>query len=1057
MGRPRGAAGTLAPRAARRALALASLLAVAASCAGEPRRPPAAPSPARAPSAQGAAPKPLSDYVLAEPAAPFVAASLPLDKDAIGALIDGMRVVSDQGAARVSKSSARDKLTAVDRIPTWLGGGFLFRGGSSLYRSDSFDGPLTPLVTLPERVLRVSFGPKTALVRGVDGDRWAFYVPSWMRAPIAPAGLVAVEALGDGRALAIAELGRALVSTSDGAQWDDVTSKLAGAPADVRVIGGDLWLKDETGRAYRLEEGGALREYDRLPEQGRAKGRDPRWHGAASPQRAAMERGAPLDDKTALVVSGGDIARVDVRSGALVSIAPGRLPPAMTCEAMRAADDVVVVCVGAGSSLVASGLLHDDPPKIERTFASEGPFYASDDGGLVFGGPCSPDRPAHRAACARGAHGKWEPHSLDVGDVGDAGAAAGKGPIAPRPEVLRWVPREGAPPLAILSRESIETISPSSTKSVPWKVPAGMNLAPAIAPPPGLRGGRGRVIDRTWTITESGSLLGWLAGRGVEVSASGAVTPSPFDLDALATSGARALGKTRDGRAFQSLDHGVSWAEVAAPPVWTPFGSQGCSAVGCDIGAWLRVGWPPSPPAPAPPPEIVEAPPRLPRPGLPALTCVAAGEARTSSLRLSVASPDDFGLGARAVPVSHELPSGQAVVYVKSAFSRGLINPVREAPSEDETAPRILVHGFGIEWADANSGVGSPARFVVLGPSRSPSAFRRDFTFFEPLDPAGSIRSASLGMGEIAAIAPATGLSLEQILAGGGMGAEGFVPVLPLDPAGATDLAFTIRTETGDILATLTAGQAPRVKLWAARHGGGSLVSAAALPGGDVAVLSADEDGRQRVIRLSSGGAAEIAEISPPPQTALAPSNPDALAVGPQGSLAILRMPSGGEPPSRGDPALLYRLPQGSAAGGVIVPERLLSTLAPWSTLLNADDPACRKDSGGFRAIVQARVPWVELLMGRSSMGPGDAPFPAMTARVRWSAERVCLEAIELPEPPINVPAGSLVPSFIVARLAAPAAAGRVGALLGTELRQALGCVLSGPPQVDSGDPLNLR
>ena len=40
----------------------------------------------------------------------------------------------------------------VERIPAWLGGGFLFRTHNVLFRSDAFDGPLTPIVSVPSGV-----------------------------------------------------------------------------------------------------------------------------------------------------------------------------------------------------------------------------------------------------------------------------------------------------------------------------------------------------------------------------------------------------------------------------------------------------------------------------------------------------------------------------------------------------------------------------------------------------------------------------------------------------------------------------------------------------------------------------------------------------------------------------------------------------------------------------------------------------------------------------------------------------------------------------------------
>jgi hypothetical protein len=63
--------------------------------------------------------------------------------------------------------------------------------------------------------------------------------------------------------------------------------------------------------------------------------------------------------------------------------------------------------------------------------------------------------------------------------------------------------------------------------------------------------------------------------------------------------------------------------------------------------------------------------------------------------------------------------------------------------------------------------------------------------------------------------------------------------------------------------------------------------------------------------------------------------------------------------------------------------------LAPWSTVELASSPACASGDG-YRAVVQTPAPWVDV---------EGAAFkfvrPGMAAVVRWSTERVCLEAIE--------------------------------------------------------------
>ena len=74
------------------------------------------------------------------------------------------------------------------------------------------------------------------------------------------------------------------------------------------------------------------------------------------------------------------------------------------------------------------------------------------------------------------------------------------------------------------------------------------------------------LVDWSWSFSASGSLRGWNRHGGiVEISDEGKVTRSPYSFD-LVASGPFALGRTQDGRYYQSTDHGGTWAEVAGPP-----------------------------------------------------------------------------------------------------------------------------------------------------------------------------------------------------------------------------------------------------------------------------------------------------------------------------------------------------------------------------------------------------------------------------------------------------------------------------------------------------------
>ena len=217
------------------------------------------------------------------------------------------------------------------------------------------------------------------------------------------------------------------------------------------------------------------------------------------------------------------------------------------------------------------------------------------------------------------------------------------------------------------------------------------------------------------------------------------------------------------------------------------------------------------------------------------------------------------------------------------------------------------------------------------------------------------------------------------------------------------------------------------------------------MPGSGVAWLEEDSSGHARVLRLGAPASPTTAfELDAPPKAELYPANLDALAVGPRGELAVVRTPSGSEPPSLADPAVL------------LVPGAPPVALAPWSTLTPADDAACKADGAGWRVTVQTIAPWLRLAAAGDLRGMEDS---FMLARVRWSPSRACLEAVELRTQDMTVSAGTPAPSqfgtawdapvesWAVVRFAGGGAAGggRVVVIPGAELRQALDCKLGGP------------
>jgi hypothetical protein len=141
--------------------------------------------------------------------------------------------------------------------------------------------------------------------------------------------------------------------------------------------------------------------------------------------------------------------------------------------------------------------------------------------------------------------------------------------------------------------------------------------------------------------------------------------------------------------------------------------------------------------------------------------------------------------------------------------------------------------------------------------------------------------------------------------------------------------------------------------------------------------------------------------------------NPDAIAVGADGKLALVRLPSAG-PATVDDPALL------------LTPDAPPVELAPWSAIEPATSAACSRPSDAVRVLVQTRVPWVAV---EGSLG--FRRQPGMSAVVRWGRDRICLEALEVGYREIEDPGQSPLYSVRVMAVARFVGAGVGAGLVG--------------------------
>jgi len=265
--------------------------ALAIAACGAPEHPaPAPPKETLVSDAPPATPSPPPQtYVLADIESLPPAKVVTIGDGALGVVIDGARTLLSPGGVSVARELTNPPLTGVLRIPAWLGGGYLFQTSSSLYTSEAFDGPLKPLVGFPVNIQPPAFGPKGLFVRGVSGERWAIELPSGARAAPAPAGLVEIVAVADGRVAVITEAGGALASVDRGAHWSDVAVGFHQPAASIVAIEGEAVLRPrqrsrdaprDERQAHRAAQGAGLTE-----DAASSARSSLAWERAASPRR----------------------------------------------------------------------------------------------------------------------------------------------------------------------------------------------------------------------------------------------------------------------------------------------------------------------------------------------------------------------------------------------------------------------------------------------------------------------------------------------------------------------------------------------------------------------------------------------------------------------------------------------------------------------------------------------------------------------------------------------------------------------------------------------------
>ena len=887
-----------------------------------------------------------------------------LEAGRVGIITDGApgrAIVNPDGSVEVAAPGTSEHLMGGVPVPARLGGGFVF-WSDVLYHARSFTAPLTPVTSLPTNAIGVEFGPNYLLLLTSGSPRRAFALDPPRRLPLSPKGVIEVLATDDGRALALDATGRALSSTDAGKSWKDATSLLGTSVAGLREEGNEIALAVAGGGAWLQPDG----QFTRRAFAGEKRAWRPPVKDAERLRRAFSD-GLPLSGMRAWVGEGRGTLIVDLHTGSASAIKEVG-PEGSSCMPVSLDDEGLIVCVNHGSKPITTVISRalTGAPVIEKTFPGSPQFLAGHTLSIL--ASCS-GAPAEGAACVRRSVGVWTELNVSPALLGVW-------------QPLFWLPRENGGIAAIVGERDVREGEPKvalldleTNRVTPWNTTT-THVTPSR---PG----------SSLSVLADGSVRGFSTTGSIAVDAQGQVTLGAREFVVVVGAGAHALARDVDEHLWQTSDYGAHWAEIARPPFDSapegvsvkvnprPSGRatwMECSANGCVLehssgtGMWLRLGWPEDPPSSkdAPPIAIgkqVLSAPQIPEPDLPKLRCAAR---RDGPLRATVAPRRSTDPEASEQWL--DVLGGKRALARRG--SRSFVNVAyRDVFSADNdymsAGLRAAVH------LRTENGAASTAQHG--------SKTALDLLFVEPLELGGRIRQISASMPD--------GSTKSQADAGAARGFDGDQlegaarPLLGSEPGRAGGVLLI--NDTLSLLA-LSRGQIQAIR-----------------PGCKASSGYVDVRGQRFVACAKANASTRIETLTAPPKEVLrtppaehfrdreipglrffAPGeralvNPDAIAVAGDGKLAVLRLPAGDEPPTVDNPAWLL--------SGDAPPVEL----APWSTLDVATSSGCN-GGDGYRAIVQTGKAWLDV------SGASRTRSAGMTALVRWSAERVCLEAVEV-------------------------------------------------------------
>lgn len=508
---------------------------------------------------------------------------------------------------RAERSPAGDVIVARDLIPgndepgalalpERLGGGYLFFSAGAttqLFRAETWTAPLTPLATVDMHADRIAPGFDRLYLLG-RRETWALDAKSGRVVPLGPLPKAAAYrelAFADGfSALAEVPLAGVLATFDAGQNWWPVqgASSVVSSPGELLVATADdrvLRLRDDG--SLQPDEAPVVEDAFEIPEQA-LEGR--RVLEGAILRGAFVGHGPDLAPR-ALVVVAGDLLLVDLQRGAVLSRTPRVVAPDASCQALDLGGEVGFACssgeggarVGSRRSLELARATQGMTWQRLAHFAGARAILGAGPAGALVSGPCAPEvgdeRPvdAARRICVVSSKRVWE-----------LGAPQGGVVVSTKQGVAVLVPP---------SKRAGSLILPDGARKE-LALPAEREMRTLLSAGQWLPGG---------FQAEDGRLAFWVtlgdSFAGVRVDERGRVEVGTIQrpLRRALLSGRFALSWGAAGFAKESVDGGLTFHDASFPyrtgdadPTQPRNGAQvelGCSAVGCLLGPWMRIGW----------------------------------------------------------------------------------------------------------------------------------------------------------------------------------------------------------------------------------------------------------------------------------------------------------------------------------------------------------------------------------------------------------------------------------------------------------------------------------